>query len=210
MGTVEPAPLVAWEFVRDGEGGDLGDVFKTLLTTEHGESLGGGLVPGLTLVGIDGPIDPRDASWGTAALDLVLGDFTADAAVDELDLDLWLAHAFVPPGQPGFEPQFDLNGDGPVNQFDLALLIPRLAPAGEPGKETGEAAGVKPLLTLGASLGESPSPQPSPARGEGDYLAALIWALALDTAQSKARARHSAAAALPAAPQDSLALIRSR
>ncbi len=46
--------------------------------------------------------------------------------MNHFDLAQWIAHAFVPPGQAGYDPQFDLNGDTLVNRFDLALLIPRL------------------------------------------------------------------------------------
>ena len=48
--------------------------------------------------------------------------------MNQFDLALFIPQLFVPPADPNYDPEFDLNGDTllNVNQFDLDLLIDRL------------------------------------------------------------------------------------
>lgn len=52
-----------------------------------------------------------------------LGDVNWDGVIDEYDLDLVKAAMFSIPGDPNWNPDCDLNGDGKVDVTDLLIAI---------------------------------------------------------------------------------------
>jgi uncharacterized delta-60 repeat protein len=125
VGATTRAAFVAWEFQVTGN-----PTGSVAFTPEPGEGTGTITPAEFALVGQATPVSWDDVEFVGAMLDLsttIRGDFNGDQMVNQVDLNLLIAHMFAPngvPGNPGYEAQYDLTGDGPVNQFDLAMFIP--------------------------------------------------------------------------------------
>jgi len=126
VGAQGAAPLVAWEFRRSGPGAPDDPNRQLVFAADPGEGTATILPANFALVGLGTPVDWANVEFDTAGVNLYLGDFNADGAVNHYDLALWIPHVFSSPGDGNFDPQFDLNADSRVDAADLAILLPRL------------------------------------------------------------------------------------
>ncbi len=149
------ASFVAWEFRRDGEGApsDANSHVQFSLSPAQGD---GTILPSnFALVGQGTPVDWNDVQLDTADIDLMLGDFNADGAVNQFDLALWIPQESTAAGDAAYDPRFDLTADAMVDQADLAVLLPRMyEPLMASASQTSEVADPT-LDSLEADLAES-------------------------------------------------------
>jgi hypothetical protein len=126
VGTHTLAPFVAWEFRRNGPCApdDVNSVVS--FAAEAGQGTATILPANFALVGLDTAVDWNNVEFDTASLNLYLGDFNGDGAVNHCDLALWIPHAASAAGDGIFDPKFDLNADARVDSSDLSLLMSRL------------------------------------------------------------------------------------
>ena len=50
-------------------------------------------------------------------------DFDGDGKVNQADVDLMIPHGNSQVGEPNYDPKFDLNNDGVISGFDLAMVL---------------------------------------------------------------------------------------
>jgi hypothetical protein len=75
------------------------------------------------LVGSGDPVDWALVEMGSVALEFSTPDFNGDGLANHFDLALWQPHSGEAWGDPGFDPLYDLNVDGQINEQDLDLLM---------------------------------------------------------------------------------------
>jgi hypothetical protein len=122
----QPAAFMAWQFRRAGPGAPDDANGPVVFAVDPGEGTGTIIPAAFALVGQGTEVDWTSVRLGAAEVDLVLGDFNGNGAVNHFDLALWIPHAMSSEGDPGYDPEFDLNADARVGLDDLALLVPRL------------------------------------------------------------------------------------
>jgi hypothetical protein len=126
VGAARAAPFNAWEFRRAGPGAPGDPNSQVEFAADPGEGTATILPANFALVGLGTPVDWNNVTLDTVNLNLALGDFNGDGAVNHFDLALWIPHVFSSAGSDNFDPKFDLNGDSRVDPADLAILMPRL------------------------------------------------------------------------------------
>jgi hypothetical protein len=126
VGTNGLAPFMAWEFCRSGSGAP-GDANSAVsFAAEPGQGTATILPANFALVGLGTAVDWSKVEFDAASLNLNLGDFNGDGAVNQYDLALWIPHAGSAAGDGSFDAKFDLNADVRVDSSDLSLLMSRL------------------------------------------------------------------------------------
>ncbi|MCR4414934.1 MAG: Ig-like domain-containing protein [Thermoguttaceae bacterium] len=125
-GVGQRAAFIAWQFRRAGPGAPDDPNGRVVFVVDPGEGTGTITPASFALVGQGTEVDWARVQLGAAEVDLVLGDFNGNGAVNHFDLALWIPHAMSSEGDPGYDPEFDLNADARVDLDDLALLLPRL------------------------------------------------------------------------------------
>ena len=123
VGTDAPAPFVAWQFVWAGaEGaGTVGGPVQFAVEPAQGTAT---ITPAnFALVGSGDPDDWALVEMGAVALEFSTPDFNGDGLANHFDLALWQPHSGEVLGDPGFDPLYDLNVDGQINEQDLDLLM---------------------------------------------------------------------------------------
>jgi len=126
VGANGAAPLVAWEFRRSGPGAPDDPNRQLVFAADPGEGTATILPANFALVGLGTPVHWANVEFEADGVNMYLGDFNGDGAVNHYDLALWIPHVLSSPGDGNFDPRFDLNADSRVNAADLAILIPRL------------------------------------------------------------------------------------
>ncbi len=126
VGAQQAAPMLAWEFRRNGPGAPADPNSQPVFAADPGEGTGTILPANFALVGLGTPVDWANVEFDPAGVNLVLGDFNSDGAVNHYDLALWIPHVLSSPGDGNFDPLFDLNADARIDAADLAILMPRL------------------------------------------------------------------------------------
>ncbi|NLY03119.1 MAG: tandem-95 repeat protein [Rhodopirellula sp.] len=125
IGVDASAPFVAWQFRRDGEGApdDANHHVTFSIAPAGGDST---IMPSnFALVGQEDGADWSSVELGAAQIDLYLGDFTADGAVNHYDLAMWIPQ-MTAGSEASLNPLFDLDGDAAVDAADLDLLLSRM------------------------------------------------------------------------------------
>ncbi len=160
-GVGQRAAFIAWQFRRAGPGAPDDPNGRVVFSVDPGEGTGTITPASFALVGQGTEVDWAKVQLGAAEVDLVLGDFNGNGAVNHFDLALWIPHATSSEGDPGYDPEFDLNADARVDLDDLALLLPRLYQPTMPQTTPPLISSAVPGLDLGWV-----EPMASPARAE--------------------------------------------
>jgi len=126
VGVAAPTPFVSWQFRRDGSGAPNDVNAEVLFDTDPGEGTAMISPANFALVGFADPVPWDQVIQGQVDVSLILGDFDHNQVVNQFDLALFVPRLFTSPGDGNYDPEFDLTGDGPVDQFDLAILLSRL------------------------------------------------------------------------------------
>jgi hypothetical protein len=117
---------MSWQFARDGADVPGTPNSQVQFAVDPGDGTETITPANFALMGSGSPVDWNAVEMGSADLNLYLGDFNGDALVDHCDLALWLPQEGSAPGDPGYDPQFDLNADARVDQLDLELLLAQM------------------------------------------------------------------------------------
>ncbi len=118
VGAGDAAPFVSWQFERTGDPASFATAsVQFSVDASEGTST---IQPGnFALTGSGTPVDWSDVEMGSAGVDLIFADFNGDHRVDHFDLALWLPHS----GSAEYDPMFDLDSSGLIDQADLDLLV---------------------------------------------------------------------------------------